>query len=271
MVDSRSNSDEEEVEDTLEVSFEPEGDSFAPWVSLIADEMQEDADEGENVFDRSYRNQRSPSHDRYANICLTSKIQPRMRVCAQLSSSGLPVDSRKYDQVLQVLVQQAYTLDRRHGELDRLYEENKQALLQKDKQLRHAEAHIVTLQKDLQEKISELEEALTNLSTLKTSFKSRSLKESDMLTVSDHNRIVQRLKDTFSSRITTLEGEKGELVFQLSQLRIVVAQLRNQVEERFDNEEISEEQFSRLKSAIETSLVQRTHLEASLFTQLIRL
>ena len=174
------------------------------------------------------------------------------------------MDPRTFDQILQVMVQQAAVLDNQQAELERLRRELKQGLHQKDKQLRLAESQAASLQKDLENALTTLERTRSDYAALKAAVKGRTPADSDVLPLSEHRKIVQWMEQDSRRRITTLESEKGEIVCHVSQLRIEVAQLRNQLEERQDPEEVGGALYERLKDVIERSFIDsRDHVMSS--------
>lgn len=217
-------------------SFMPENQSYAEanssWASLVIDQVQNSVEEED-----------------YGTILdLDSDIGHRSSSIDMHGRSKQIVDTKTFEQILQVLVQQGAALDSLRSELDRSRQERRHELEYRDARLRLAgkELHSLHAAKDRSD--TELKALLEELAAYKAY--DEEPVSPGVLSMEDHNRIVLRIKDDARARVDNIEAEKSYLTLQLSRLQIQVAQLQNQIDDRSYPEEVLEELTKTLRHTI---------------------
>ena len=71
----------------------------------------------------------------------------------------------------------------------------------------------------------------------------------------EHRKLLKRVEDMAKNRTAIIEGEKGELVFHMSKLRIELAQLRNQLEEQRFPDDMEAVLTDRVLQAVRSSCI----------------
>lgn len=136
-----------------------------------------------------------------------------------MEKSSLPlVNPDTLGQILRIVTQQAIALDACRTELESFRRESSQSIQEKDGKIKTLQREVKSLRKDGDKREQELVRAKAQLA-------------SD----SGHSRLDDSLKSMerrFEQNVAHIEGEKAELVLQISTMRIANAQLKNRLDER---------------------------------------
>ncbi|KAL5508672.1 hypothetical protein ACEPAH_6293 [Sanghuangporus vaninii] len=217
-------------------SFMSENQSFSEanssWASLIVDQVQNALEDEE-----------------YSNIlAFDTDAGEHSTPAKSPGRSNQQVDTRTFEQILQVMIQQGAALDKLHEELDQYRQECRQQLEYRDARLRVAEKELRALRADKERTMSELEELEEELGALRAADEEPT--SANVLTREEHDRIVRRIKDDARVRIENIEAQKSHVTVQLSQLQIQVAQLKNQLDDKSYPEEVIEDLTKTLRYTI---------------------
>ncbi|KAH8115635.1 hypothetical protein DFH11DRAFT_1586100 [Phellopilus nigrolimitatus] len=220
-------------------AFADENQSFSEanssWASLVVDQVQNSLED-----------------DDYPNILdLDSDTGRRSASVETHGKSRRYIDSKTFEQILQVMVQQSVALDNLRAELSHLRQERREELEHRDARLRIAEKQARILRAEKEKAVATSEELQAECIALRSFGKEHT--DAGSLSFHEHKRIVQRLEDDATARVENAEAEKSHLTLQLTRFQIEIAQLRNQVDDRSYPEEVLQELTERLQRAVEES------------------
>ncbi|KAI5120732.1 hypothetical protein M0805_006438 [Coniferiporia weirii] len=202
------------------------------WASLVVDQVQN------NIEEDDYTSILGPDPD--------GELQDTSIETHEKSKHY--IDSRTFEQVLQVMVQQGAALDNLRAELDHLRQEHRQELEHRDARLQFAEQQAHIIRSDKEKAIAALEALHTEYTPLKASGKRWS--DPSSLSLVEHERIIRRAEDDARTRVERAEAEKSRLAIQLTRFQIEVAQLRNQIDDRTYPEEVLQALTTKLQQAV---------------------
>lgn len=151
------------------------------------------------------------------------------------------------------MVQQAATLDTLRVELDHLRRETRQELEQRDKRLRLAKAELCGVREEKDQAMAEVESLRAEYAAVKAGKQKATSSEFDVLSLDEHKRIMKRLEEEARRRLQSVEADNGHLAFQMTRLRIELAQLKNQVDDRRYPVDVLDSLTGKLKEAISES------------------
>lgn len=167
-----------------------------------------------------------------------------------VSTSSTKNTSYKQQHILQILARQAIATDRQRRELEHLREEYNQELSRKTTQLRYTEAQLYTARDERDKLFSSLERMRAEMSSMRQRGAAPG-----SIPLDEHRKLLKRVEDMAKNRTAIIEGEKGELVFHMSKLRIELAQLRNQLEEQRFPDDMEAVLTDRVLQAVRSSCI----------------
>jgi hypothetical protein len=141
-------------------------------------------------------------------------------------------------------------MDRQRRELEELREEYHLEMSRKNAQIRHTESQLYTAREERDQATAESDRMRADIAALKQRGSG-----AGMIPLEEHKRLLQRIEDVAKNRTAIIEGEKGELVFHLSKLRIELAQAKNQLEEKEFPEDIEGALTKKVLQAVRTSCI----------------
>ncbi|TDL17639.1 hypothetical protein BD410DRAFT_843442 [Rickenella mellea] len=243
--------------------------SCADWVSLVEDEIQAQADDAQSDSDGSdisvdlaLQEESGPegsdsdvpeSVGRVLSVSSSPSVEEVPNPNKTSADATHVVDQTTFQQVLQLMVQQASALDRQRTELTRLQKEHRHELAQRDTQVKRADSQMHMYRDECSKAVATANRLESEFSTMKSQWRGKLPSRADMVTLDDHTRILRRSETEWRNRVSNLEAEKGDMVFQISRLQIELAQMRNQVSEYQYPEDVVDALSERLRREVETS------------------
>ncbi len=134
-------------------------------------------------------------------------------------SSQPLVNPATLSQILRIVTQQAVALDTCRTELEHFRKESSQGVQEKDTKIKALQREVKSLRKEGDKREQELVRAKAQLSG--NAGKNPKVEES-----------LKSMERRFEQNLASVEGEKSELVLQISAMRIANAQLKNRLDER---------------------------------------
>lgn len=148
------------------------------------------------------------------------------------------------------MVEQALTLDNLDSELSRLKRETRHDHDQREKRLRLAESQARLFRKEAESNSVTVEHLRSQVSSLLAEKQGWSLSDSHVIPLDEHEEIMQRLQEESRRRVDSVEAEKGYIAFELSSVRLQLAQLQNQNAEIDYREDLLDVLAEKLKNAL---------------------
>lgn len=175
-----------------------------------------------------------------------------------------------FKRAAQVMIEQALTLDSLESELTRVKHEARQDHDQREKKLRLAESQARLFREEADKSSATVEHLRSQVSSLLAERQGWSRNDAGIILLDDHEQIVQRLQEESRKRIDSVEAEKGHIAFQLSRVRLQLAQSQNQPAVKDYREDLLEILAEKLKTALAKDEEQSTkYIISPCYTKLI--
>ena len=148
------------------------------------------------------------------------------------------------------MIEQVITLDNLQSELDRHKREARDDIDQREKRLRLAESQVRLFRQEAERNGTAMELLRGEIASLRSQMQGWNISDSGIMPFIEHEQIIQRLHEESKRAIDNVEAEKGHITFQLSRLRLDLAQMQNRSVTYDQRVDLLDDLVDKLKDAL---------------------